>query len=153
MIPTMKTVLAVTDLSEYGDRCVPYAYALVSPGGTVHIAHVLEPLVLPNPMYAHYSPGKAKTPEERAAQRKEIENGLRALVPGEAASLGIRTEVHVLEGSLVSDVIIDTGRSLAVDGVCIGSHGRTGVMKVLMGSVAESVLRKIHRPLLIVRPK
>jgi nucleotide-binding universal stress UspA family protein len=57
----------------------------------------------------------------------------------------------VREGN-VYDVIVDAARTLGCDLVVIGTHGRKGVSHVLLGSVAEKVVRLSPVPVLTVRP-
>jgi nucleotide-binding universal stress UspA family protein len=47
--------------------------------------------------------------------------------------------------------IIDASKTKEVDAIVIGTHGRKGLMRVLMGSVAEQVLREAHCPVIAVR--
>lgn len=49
-----------------------------------------------------------------------------------------------------ADVILDVAREWPTDLIVIGSHGRSGVARVLLGSVAESVVRRAPCPVLIV---
>jgi len=150
MLPAVRTALVTTDLSEFGNYAVAWAYAIVAPGGVVHLMHVIEPVHAPNPLYAHYAPGKAPTPEERAAQRGAIEKKLRALVPAAAEARGIETVVAVGEDDEVAQSICEAAAARDVDLVCMSSHGRSGLSKVLLGSVAERVLEHCRRPLLVV---
>jgi len=61
-IPEFHSVLAATDLSDFSNHAVPFAYAIAARGGVVHLLHVIEPVVEPSPLYAHYEPGKFPTP-------------------------------------------------------------------------------------------
>jgi nucleotide-binding universal stress UspA family protein len=149
--PEIRNVLTLTDFSELGDRAIEYAYSVLPQGGTVHLVHFIEPPVVPNPLYAHYSPGKAPTPEERSSQVEEIERKLRGLIPP-GSSRGIRTEVEVLESNDVAIGICELADRLNADLICMASHGRTGLVKALFGSVAQGVLTCTHRPVLVIRP-
>lgn len=70
----------------------------------------------------------------------------------------LRRAVHVPEGTphLVrvghpADVILHAARDLPADLIVIGSHGRSGLGRVFLGSVAESVVRRASCPVLVVR--
>ncbi len=67
MIPSIDKILVSTDFSEVANRAVPHAYAAVSPGGEVHLIHVIELQDVPSPLYAHYSADQVTTP--RRARR------------------------------------------------------------------------------------
>jgi nucleotide-binding universal stress UspA family protein len=88
-------------------------------------------------------------PSERAA----IEADLRTLIPPEAAGHGIVTHLCVLEAPSVDRAIAAAAERLDVDVVAVGSHGRSGVSRALLGSVAEEVARRSPRPVFIVRAR
>lgn len=58
---------------------------------------------------------------------------------------------HVLEGQSVVDVLLEAVQSLRADLIVMGTHGRTGLAHVFLGSVAERVLRNAPCPVLTVR--
>ncbi len=153
MIASLATILAATDFSAHGDAAIPYAYALADRGATVHLLHVIEPVTVPSPLYAHYTPGAVPTEEQRALQIADLEARLRGLVPPEAASKGVRSAFAVVEGDIVSRVVGEVAARLGADAICVGSHGRGGVLRLLLGSTAEAILRSSSGPVLIVRPR
>lgn len=69
----------------------------------------------------------------------------------EFANEGITVETKLLEGFVVHEEIIQAAQDLNVDLIVMGSHGRTGVRKLVLGSVAQKVLGESHIPVLIVR--
>jgi nucleotide-binding universal stress UspA family protein len=152
-IPTaVRRVLAPTDLSDLGNGAIGWAYAIVAAGGIVRLLHVIEPRLLPNPLYAHYTPGQTPTPEERERQRTALAATLRALIPAEAETRAIATEIDVVEGDPVASAIVEAGDRFAAEVICLGSHGRSGVRALVAGSVAQRVIANAHRPLLLVPP-
>jgi nucleotide-binding universal stress UspA family protein len=151
-VPKIAAVLAPTDLSELANQAIGHAYAAVDDGGWVHLLYVHEigESSAPNPLYAHYVPSRASTPEERRRVHAELEDQLSALVPAEAGSRGIRTQVHVIDASDVSAAIDAAAARLGASLICVGSHGRSGVVRALLGSVAQSVVAASGRPVLVV---
>lgn len=144
-LPRVLTVLAPTDLSDVGNAAIPYAYLLLrASGGVVELCHVHEHGV-PNPAYVYDLPDQLS-----AAARADLERQLRALVPAGAEALGITTHVSIIDGGMAAETIVAAAERLNVDAVSIGSHGRGGVARAVLGSVAESVVRSAHRPVLIV---
>jgi nucleotide-binding universal stress UspA family protein len=145
-IPTILTVLAPTDLSATGNAGIPHAYALLrATGGVVELCHVHEH-GLPNPAYAYDLPDRLT-----AASREAIVKELRALVPAEAEKLGITTHVSVIDGGKVAETILQAAERLNVDAISLASRGRGGLARALLGSVAEDVVRRSTRPVLVVR--
>ena len=67
-----------------------------------------------------------------------------------AKASNVRVAIELLEGDCVA-AILDATKSHGVDLIVIGSHGRGGVTRLLMGSVAEGVLRGTHLPVLVSR--
>jgi nucleotide-binding universal stress UspA family protein len=151
-LPRISRVLAPTDFSEVANHALRYAYALPTRGGTVHLLHAVEADPLPNPLYAHYTPGRRPTAEERTAQRKDLEAALRALVPEEAEARGIETRVEIVEEEAPARAILAAAERLGVDVTCMGTHGRSGLSALVAGCVACEVASASSRPLLLVRP-
>jgi nucleotide-binding universal stress UspA family protein len=59
---------------------------------------------------------------------------------------------HVRVGS-ADDEILDLAREIEADMIFVGTHGATGVKRLLLGSVAESIVRHAHCPVVVARPK
>jgi nucleotide-binding universal stress UspA family protein len=148
-IPTLRTVLAVTDLSTLGNAAVAHAYALVrGSGGVVELCHVHEH-ALPSPAYAYDAPGPGLSEVERARMLKE----LRDLVPVEAKSFGVATHVSIVDGGKAAEAIVQAAERLDVDAIAMASHGRGGLARTVLGSVAGEVVHRAHRPVYVVRSR
>jgi nucleotide-binding universal stress UspA family protein len=142
----VRSVLIATDLSDASTEVILPAYGLLRPaGGRVELctAHVLGPL----DAIAEVPLEPPLGGEDRAA----IEARLRALIPPEAEAFGIATNVSVLEGGFAAETILAAAERLDVDLIALGSHGRSGLKRALLGSVADEVTRQSPRPVLIVR--
>ena len=153
-LPRLRSVLAATDLSELGNQAISYAYALArgepgAGGAAVHLLYVHERL-LPTPAYA-YPAGStgALTP----AETNELRARIAALVPAEGTSLGVTTDVLIVDGGMAADVICQTAERLDADAIAIGSRGRGGVSNLVLGSVAARVLHEAARPVFVVRSR
>lgn len=70
---------------------------------------------------------------------------------GSLSQQGYKISSQVIEGIPIADHIIDEARALEVDTIVMSTHGRTGVGRLLFGSVAENVLRQADMPVLLVR--
>lgn len=150
--PKYNRVLVPTDLSARAARSLPHAYALLQGKGCVHLLQLVEIPDLPNPMYAHYS-SSSRTPEERAKAYAHAEEGIARLTRECPPPPGVELQVHVQEVAPghVADRICALAQELAADVIVLASHGRSGLGRVLLGSVAESVLRHAPVPTLVVR--
>ncbi len=143
-IPRFRSVLIASDLSALAKAAILPAYGLLAGGGQAHLCHVRQqeqPLAAGTP---------AGIPALSPRQREAIEARLESQIPAEAAEQGIGTYVSVLEGPSVAGAILQAAERLDVDVIALASHGRSGIGRLLQGSVAEEVARRSSRPLLIV---
>jgi nucleotide-binding universal stress UspA family protein len=142
-ITPIRTILVAVDLSDPSREVVLSAYRLLAAGGRVELCtvHELGPVagVVDAPV----------NPPLDEARRARIESQLRTLVPPRAQELGVATSVSVLEGRFAAETILAAAERLDVDLVAVGSHGRSGVKRALLGSVAEQIARQSPRSVLI----
>jgi len=68
-------------------------------------------------------------------------------------SEGIKVKTASLEGSRPADTITDYAQKNGMDLIIIGTHGYTGLKKLMLGSVAFRVLHQSHVPVLLIRPE
>jgi nucleotide-binding universal stress UspA family protein len=138
-LPQVRSILVATDLADASRTVIRAAYGLLRPaGGRVELCTV------------HESSGPRPLGDDA---RAALESRLAALIPPEAEQCGIETHTSVIEGSLAADAIVKAAERLDVDLVAVGSHGRSGLGRVLLGSVAEEVARRSRRGVLIARSR
>jgi nucleotide-binding universal stress UspA family protein len=140
MIP--KTILVPTDFSDTAEHGVNYAFALAQTlGAKVSLLYVY---VIPEPPGAGGLAGEFVDETQQDAQKK-----LEQSVAKHRGSPAFGRTL-LCTGS-PSEAIVSTAREIGADLVIIGTHGRRGVRRMLLGSVAESVLRTAPCPVLAVR--
>ena len=137
----IRRVLAATDFSASGDRAVARAVALVPRGGVLHLVHVVGPRAATPESYPPGGPGRELT---------QLAGRLRALLPEGAEARGVATNVDVVTHRDPADGILLAAERAGADVICLGSHGGTGRFDTLLGSVAQQVVAKSHRPVLVV---
>jgi nucleotide-binding universal stress UspA family protein len=142
----LRSVLVATDFSETGNAAVPLAYSAVTRGGTVHLVHVAREKAA-SAIEPHDIFPASCSARSRASERDRLGR----LIPEDARSRGIVTLVHVLESDDAGQAICQAAERLGATAICLGTHGRSGVSRALLGSIAESVLHKTRRPLLLAR--
>ena len=113
-------------------------------GARLLILHVLTP---PSPFVGGGRPAPASYLDLLAAARHDARRRLATLLARTRAA-GIRAETKLV----AVEIVMAAGRWHA-DVVVIGSHGRTGVSRFLLGSVAEQVVTRSARPVLTVRSR
>ena len=130
-----RLIVAATDLSPLGDGAVPLAYGLVADGGEVHLVHVVDA----GP-FVHRA---------QRARDAELLTRLGEHIPPEAQTKRIRTQTHVLFGRAADELVRYVERTGA-DAICVGTHGRSGLGTVLLGSVSREVIARSRCPVIVV---
>jgi len=144
---TLRSVLVATDFSETGNAAIPLAYSAVTYAGHVHLVHVLEASHDPMTPYDIFA-----SPEQDTPARAEARRQLQGLVPRDFGGAAATTHVHLLEEKKPQTAICQAAERLGVDLICLGTHGRTGLSRAILGSVAGAVLEQTRRPVLLARP-
>jgi nucleotide-binding universal stress UspA family protein len=133
------TVLVPFDGTEQAESAVEYV-AAVFPDRTVHLLTAVDPV---DGFAAYDGPGGGNWQEQARTTAEELLDEQRAKLP--AATV----ECDVVVGT-PTQVVVEAVRSRDVDQVVVGSHGRAGIERVLVGSVAEHVARSVPVPTTIV---
>lgn len=152
-VPSLRHVLVATDFSDAGNAAIPHAYSLVRGGGIVTLLHVIT--TPPDAGLANRPATAVRRRAEEGAKTGKtpaIAAQLRKLVPPDAAGLGVHTQVKVASNPRVGVGIAQVAERLGVDVVCFASRRRSGLTKLLLGSVAEEVITRVRRPVFVVRP-
>ena len=143
----MKILLAIDD-SEFSQAAVrAVVKQFPAQGAEVLVLRVVEPLIyatIPQ-MASGYAPEMAARIQEELKQAREsVAKAAQVL-----SSAGFKANTRVVE-SEVRAGILDVAAELPADLIVVGSHGRKGLQKFLLGSVAESVARHARCSVLIV---
>jgi len=124
-VPRVERVLIATDFSEASSRAVGYGYGLLAlHGGEVHLLHV--------------APATARD----AGQDVALAAKLRSLVPEGAAAMNIVTRTEIVHSDDVVQSVCQSAERLGADVICVASHGGSGIVQTLLGSVTESRLSR-----------
>jgi universal stress protein A len=141
----IKTILCPVDFSDSSEAALEVALGLAARlGSEIELVHVIQP-----PIYVGWedSPaGLAATAEMLEVSRDRTKQQLDVLVT-KFGSRGIKLAATILEGVPHHEI---AERSKAVDLVVMGTHGRTGLPHLLLGSVAERVVRMAVCPVMTV---
>jgi len=138
-------VLVPVDESDPSSEAIQFAVEQY-PEATITAIHVVDP----REAFAGASIEGAMPEEGILESRKQNAERLLENVREDVAAEGVTIETDYLVGD-VSRSIIEYVEENDVDHVVIGSHGRTGASRVLLGSVAESVTRRSPVPVTVVR--
>ncbi len=133
-------IMCPIDFSDYSDVALGYASQLASESGaTLFLIHVDDTQVPYDAGFAGYVP-----PPHEAERMSEILRAKRPTVDG------VPCEHHLLVGH-PADAIVEFSKAHGIDLIVMGTHGRTGVSRFLMGSIAEAVVRQSECPVLTVK--
>ncbi|HWO23576.1 MAG TPA: universal stress protein [Kofleriaceae bacterium] len=142
MLP--KLILVPTDFSANAEQALDYACELAAKlGSTVRLVHAV-----PMPPSALQVALPEETLEGLVAEHGVV---LERLMAPRRASVSFGEAI--IEVGDPRDAIVETTRKLGADLIIMGTHGRRGLSRVVMGSVAEDVIRHAPCPVLTVRAK
>jgi nucleotide-binding universal stress UspA family protein len=140
-------ILAPTDFSEYSKKAVTSALELAKQfGARLTILHVVEPP--PYPVEGYVPPSVSATFLEDL--ERQTTQDLAQFVP-EAEASGLQVVRLVVVGTPYRK-IIETAEAEQVDLIVMATAGRTGFSHLLLGSIAERVVRTATCPVLTMRP-
>jgi nucleotide-binding universal stress UspA family protein len=142
----IKNVLFATDFSEISDAALPYVTALsLRYGSTIHVAHVL-------PEVTFLRPG-APDPAVIGSIYEDAHSLAQERIQRISDRLsGFPHHTYVRHGRVL-DVIDQLVREQEVDLIVLGTHGRTGLGKLVLGSIAEEIFRQAPCPVFTVGPR
>ena len=140
----VKTILHPTDFSPRSALAFDAACSLARDrGARIVLLHILEvPVLVPSGVMTAPPPPPPSESDKKAAWDR-----LQALKPAEGS---IALE-HRLEMGNVAAAILEVAKDIQPDLIVMGTHGRTGLGRLLMGSVAEKVLRSAVCPVLTMK--
>lgn len=144
-------IVCGVDFSEIGDVALAHALRLAAgggEGGELHVVHVATP--------DDFAKSHGSVHERRSILAETIPidvwNRIYRVGQAETGLPHMRVSVHVRFGepaSAIHQVAVDYDADLIV----VGTHGRRGIQKLVIGSVAEQLVRIARVPVTVVRPK
>ena len=143
----IRTILVPTDFSEYAEYAFPWALQMAADWQAklvlFHAVVPISPLAFPDSAYL------LELRRVEADMLADAEKRMAECVKKQGSS-AVVMEARIVVGEPVSEIYQAVGREQA-DLIIMGSHGRTGLAHVLLGSVAERVIRHASCPVLVVR--
>ncbi|MGE0352976.1 MAG: universal stress protein [Gemmatimonadales bacterium] len=147
-MPAYQTILVPLDGSEFAEQALPLAERLArQTGANLHLLMVHVPI--PGWYTAAEVAALSPTLEQEARQREEL------YLDGVASRLkrerGVPVSCSLLEGN-VAAALSEYAVTIGADLVVMTTHGRSGLDRVWLGSIADKLIRRLTIPLLLVRP-
>jgi nucleotide-binding universal stress UspA family protein len=150
-------ILITLDGSPLAEHAIDYALMAAAPGARLHLLSIVEelteanaPLVTAlNADYALQHMQRGPSTRENIPHSLEVRYDYVNVLKDAVTNQGYEASVDVRQGPVVQTVL---EAAPEVEIVVMASHGRTGLRKLVLGSVTEAVLHRITRPLLITPP-
>ena len=142
----IESILVATDFSEVADAALEYGRTLADHfHASLHLLHVAGDLLAANVGVAGVVPDLSEVQREgEEAARQEVNERLHS----HEATTVVRGEVLISNTPALT--IVEYAKSRGMDLIVIGTQGRSGVSRLLLGSVAERVVRTAPCPVLSV---
>jgi len=142
-------ILVPIDGSATAERGLTEAIAIArSSGGSIRVIHVLDELVFVSGFETGASYANTVLPQLRKSSERIV---LAARDRAQAAGVSVDTLCVECFARRTADVIVEQAAAWPADLIVIGTHGRRGVSRLMLGSDAEQVLRLAPVPVLLTR--
>lgn len=140
----LKNIIYLTDFSEPSEAALPFAAAIAREyGSKIYLLHI----ILPTTTYVLTTPEMLPS-----AIDTQEETALEAMRQVESQFVGLPYETIVERGVGVWPELARTIEDCGIDLIVLGTRGRTGAQKFLLGSVAEEIFRRSPVPVLTIGP-
>ncbi len=142
----IKNILVPTDFSETSAKALDWAIEIAKPQrAEIHIIHVLEPIAYPVEWLEGFSGMEALEDAIAANARKALEN-----LANRVRNAGLSVQTSLVFG-YPPEAIISYVKEHDISMICMGSHKRSGLEKLIIGSTTEKVVRQSPCPVLVIR--
>jgi universal stress protein A len=149
MLIGIRRILFPTDFSETARQAQQYAMALTERfGAELHLLHIVPEITMPLPDSAT----SWTQPEADLSLQVEAAQGCLVKELSEKWAADHRTK-HTAVAGFAVDEIVKYAKEYKIDLIVVGTHGHTGLSHLLLGSVAEKIVRLATCPVLTVHPK
>lgn len=148
--PRLRRILIALDGSPFAEQAIGAATALGMPFDAEFVLlMVVEPtLPVADPAGLMILPVSPDTEQKRCSAAEQYLSGL----AGRLRSEGVTVTTHVAADAVATAAILERAEALHADLVALASHGAGGFERLVIGSVADKVIRGSLHPTLVVRP-
>lgn len=142
----LKHLLVPLDETPLSEKALAYAIEVLAAGGMITLLRVVERAAVPN---------QRRDQVNNDILNRDMVGHARAYLEDRAANLrrdGIRTEIQVVRNDPVR-AIVETAEAQKVSAIVIATNGRTGLARMVQGSITQKVLEAAPCPVLVVPVK
>ena len=149
---TYKVILVPIDFSEQSKRTLAYATRIAArDGATIRLLHVFQVPDYAVTQYEHRQQGSEQLRNQVDWAEEEAQEHLNA-VESELLGKGVKVKAYLRVGYPFEEILL-MAKDPKVDLVIIGSHGRSGIKRLLLGSTAQRVVEHAQCPVLVVKER
>lgn len=145
-----RRILIPTDGSAISRKAVKHGVALAKSLGAT-VVGFFSPEDYRAIMYTEYMPAALLSQDEFESQARKAADKRLALVQKAAEAAGVKFESYWTISIAPWEAIIEAARKKRCDLICMGSHGRTGLAGLVLGSTTMKVLTHTKVPVLVTR--
>ncbi|MFW6089501.1 MAG: universal stress protein [Gemmatimonadota bacterium] len=138
------SLLVAVDFSVVTERQVAGVERLAAPGRVIHVLHVAEP----DPDFVGFEGGPDAVRDQIAAEFRQEHRQVQALA-ARLRDAGFEATGRLVQGPTV-ETILEQAEKLGTDAIVVGSHGRSALFDLVVGSVSAGVIRQARVPVLVV---
>jgi len=149
--PAIRRVLVAVGFAEEDARTLRYACSLTAPGSALRLVHVC-PAPSPALSPVHAAEMYLDTGEHAQQVRRAADDKLDRLQPGAVDVPGVAVTSESVIHPDPAAALCEAADRFGADVICMGSRGHSRLEAALLGSVAQAVIAKAHRPVLVVPP-
>ena len=145
-----KKILVPTDFSKYSDKALREAVDIAKMyGSKIYLLHVIDEYIQQYTVdyYIRAEVLKELQRGSLKASKDKLHEGINAVA--DAKKLDV--EIDVKEG-VPAEVILGEQKKKSIDLIVIASHGKTGILRNLIGSVTDKVVRGARCPVIVIKP-
>jgi universal stress protein A len=147
---TPKNILVPTDFSKFADAALKKAVEIATPSETkIYLLHVIDEHIQQCAVDYCLSQELVKQLERDSvkASRDKLKKEAKEIVKAKKVDV-----IFDVKKGVPAEVILGEQKEKKIDLIVIASHGKTGILKQLMGSVAEKVVKGSKCPVMVVKP-
>jgi nucleotide-binding universal stress UspA family protein len=146
----LKKILVPTDGSALSEKAARRAVELArSTGATIEAFHVAPAYTLN--VYEDYIPPDFQWPADYDKKVEKVARGYLAAVQKLADEAGVRFEGGYAKSDFPADAILEAAAKSGCDSIFMGSHGRSGLSRLMLGSQTQKVLASADVPVVVIR--
>ncbi len=145
-------ILVPLDGSDLAEGVLPHVKDLAKQlHGKVHLIRVLDFVSQEVMAFSMGATATTEVVEEIERKDREEAEGYLSQVAGRLAAEGLEVSWEVVEGTAAGE-IVDLAHTGSADLIAMSTHGRSGLSRVIFGSVAAKVVREVGIPVMLIKP-